>query len=552
MRDKPRILVVDDTPAHIKTLAEMLHRDYDLRVAINGAEALTIAMNELPDLILLDVMMPGMDGYEVCRNLKADEDTADIPIIFITVMSGDEDEATGLALGAVDYVTKPFEPSLVMARVRNHLELKRHRDHLEELVRIRTRKLRIANEKLCRHIVERKKSQMELLAAKQAAEAASSSKTEFLANMSHEIRTPMNGIMGMVSLMQTTGLTEEQQEYAAMALQSCDRLTRLLTDILDLSSLEARRVRIEKKILDIAEVMQQVADLYRPLAMETGVELRHNISPELQVKVLGDASRLQQVLTNIVGNALKFTRSGSVTMEACRLSSTKKGGLRVLFSVSDTGIGIPDDKIIKLFTAFSQVDEGYARQYQGAGLGLSICNRLVGLMGGSIVVESEPNVGTTIHFSVTFDMADAGDAAASPDGRHQPPAFKGVKALMAEDDHISGMVAAKFLTEAGISVMIVDDGKKVLDALRHGRFDLVLMDVQMPVMDGVEATRLIRNGDAGEDNRQVPIIAMTAYAQRGDRERFLKAGMNGYVPKPLPPDAFYRTIERVLGQDGQT
>jgi len=399
-------------------------------------------------------------------------------------------------------------------------------------------------------ITARKLAEGALLHAKEAAEAASQAKSEFLANMSHEVRTPINGFMGMLQLLQSTPLDAEQTEYVELARQSCTRLTRLLSDILDLSRVEAGKLSLQAKPFALAEVLDQVKGIFRPMAKQAGLRFECHLDPAVSGLVLGDSVRLEQVLMNLLGNAFKFTHSGSVTLEAYRLPPRAPGQCRVLFTIADTGIGIPDADIGKLFKPFSQVSEGFTRKYQGAGLGLVICKRLVELLGGTIAVDSEPGVGTTIFFCCTFQTQDAPQQAPGDDAPQLAQALAGRRILVAEDDRVSALVAARLLAKAGAEPTVVEDGQQALDALRREPFDLTLMDVQMPVLDGVEATRAIRNGAAGEAARTMPVLAMTAYAMTGDADAFLAAGMDGYVSKPATLEDLTRAVQAALAGRG--
>jgi PAS domain S-box-containing protein len=390
-------------------------------------------------------------------------------------------------------------------------------------------------------ISERKRIEEELLRAKQLAESASQSKSEFLANMSHEIRTPLNGIMGMLQLMQASELGREAREYAEVALKSCRRLNSLLGDILDLSRIEADRVDLVQKEFDFAEAMQSVAELLRNTAQEKGLGLEIRISEEVPATMVGDGARLQQILFNLVGNAVKFTAEGGVTVEASLLPIAGPRAHRLLIMVSDTGVGIPDHMLQAVFETFTQVDGSYARSYQGAGLGLPIVKRLLRLMGGTMAVASEKGEGTCFYLSLPFQCSctaedEDDNEALAEDG---PPAS--LRALVVEDDLVNRMTIKRILEKKGVEVESAEDGEKALEVLRRNSFDIIFMDIQMPVMDGIETTKRIRSMN---DKGGVPIIALTACAMAGDREKFLAAGMDDYLSKPVGMDDLERVLSR--------
>ncbi len=382
-------------------------------------------------------------------------------------------------------------------------------------------------------LAESKKNLLQLAMAKEAAENASKAKSEFLANMSHEIRTPLNGLLGMLQLLEGSVTQQDARDYVQLAIDASRRLTRLLSDILDLSKVEAGKMTIQSFPFDLLDTLKHIYELFRPLADQTGISLKLYLHPELPRFVVGDANRLQQVCNNLLGNAFKFTSSGAISLEAYPLPAEESGQQKILFAVSDTGIGISPEEFHQLFQAFSQVDNGFIKKDRGVGLGLHISQRLVELMGGSIDVASEPGSGSTFYFCISIGRTTA--LTPGSDTEHTAPRnpLKSASVLLVEDDEISSMVVRKQLEILGCSVRHVQNGKEALEALRELSFDLVLMDVQMPVMDGVAATIAIRNGEAGQNNTSIPIIALTAYAMIGDRQKMIDAGMNSYVAKPI-------------------
>jgi signal transduction histidine kinase/CheY-like chemotaxis protein len=397
---------------------------------------------------------------------------------------------------------------------------------------------------LARNFRERDILTRNLETAKTNAESANSAKSVFLANMSHEIRTPLNGIMGMLQLFKSTPLTAEQSEYVDAALQSSQRLTFLLSDILDLSMIEKGVLTFRHEPVEIASLVDSIRNLFTVAAKQAGIDLVLSVDPDVPQRIMSDPTRLQQLLTNLVGNAIKFTPKGSVRLSIHNLKPSPSGQCRLLFVVGDTGEGIPDDKISHIFSPFAQASEGYTRNYQGAGLGLAICSRLVDAIGGSISVSSQLGQGTDVYCSLTFDLVP-GDPVAIPDTRSddtQP--YYDMAILLAEDDQVSRMVAERLLSKSGCHVTCARDGREALDILKGDHFDLVVMDIQMPVMNGLESTRAIRNGEAGEWCRGIPIIAMTAYAMDSDRKRFNEAGMDDYIPKPVDNETLLETLRK--------
>ena len=520
-----RILVVDDDETiRLLARASLEAAGYAVSESPDDRSVRDAFLKTVPDLVLLDVILPGKDGFAVCGEIRALPYGMDVPIIMMTGLDDVESISKAYEAGATDFIVKPINWQILVYRVQYIL---RANHAFREL----------------------RSNEIRLLRAKEAAEAASLAKSQFLANMSHEFLTPMNGVLGMIQLLQHSELTPEQYEYTETAKKSGNDLVRLLSDILDLSKVEAHKLELESSRFNLRDMLSGTIDILLLQARECGLELGYLIDPGVPLLLQGDVGRLRQVLVNLVGNAIKFTPNGYVQIHI-QNNGEDSGSVTLRILVRDSGIGIAPDKLEQVFEPFTQADGSTTRKYGGSGLGLAICRQLVGLMGGTMGLESLEGKGSTFWFELKLKKQMTVDSLPTSlldlVGRFgkSGPAGTGLPVLLAEDDPTNLVVIRHFLEKLGCTVDVAVNGEEVLNALYDNEYALILMDCMMPVMNGYEATVAIRDQASTVRNHDIPIIALTANAMRDDSGKCLAAGMDDYLEKPLQLPLLVAMLER--------
>ncbi len=510
---KPKILIVDDLIENLISLEAVLDGfDAELVRAFSGEEALKLSMKDEFALVILDVQMPKMNGYETLEMMRQRKKTRYLPVIFVSAIhQSDLHIIKGIETGAVDFIPKPIIPDILKGKVRVFLDLYLQRKRLDFL------------------LDEMEEANVNLKIAKEKAEEATRTKSMFLANMSHEIRTPLNGVIGLSKLLQKTQLNYEQQELLGIITTSGENLLMIINDILDFSKIESGQIKLETITFNLESLIQNIFKLLNFRATEKGIKFNYYIPDNIPRDLYGDPFRINQILMNLVNNAIKFTHKGKVELRA-EMVDQKEETYRILFRVIDTGIGITEEGKTKLFKDFSQSESSITRKYGGTGLGLAISYNLVTLMNGEIGVESEYGKGSEFWFRISLKKAPEQKKGAE----EQLEISKDLKILLAEDNQFNQKISSLTLKHLGLECDIAANGKEAISMYEKDNYDLILMDMQMPEIDGIQATKIIREMEKENmDKKPVYITAVTANVLTEDKESCLLAGMNDFLSKPF-------------------
>jgi len=513
-----KILVVDDSLTIRMQIKGLLESEgYKVLLAEDGEKCLKTIKSEIPDIILLDIIMPGISGLDVCRTIKGDDKYKDIPILMLTHVSDSENKVAGLRSGANDYVTKPFVIEELNARIDSILKTKM----LEQ-------KLRFSRDK---------------------AHLLANSKSSFLANMSHEIRTPMNGIIAFTDLLLETNLETEQRKFIEALKRSGESLLVIINDILDFSKIESGNVVFEEIGFKIDQLLDDVTKLIAIKVGDKPIKVIKNIKKDVPTIFVSDPHRIKQVLLNILGNSAKFTQKGEISSYLW-IEQKKANRAFLHFEIKDTGIGIPEDKLEAIFELFTQADSSTTRKFGGTGLGLSISKKIAMAMGGDCWAKSELDKGSTFHFTGWCKIGSVDDIRQKKDENielEKVIAKNNLQIFLVEDNPVNQMVAKKMIENMGNNVQVAGNGKIAIEMFSNSNsaFDIIFMDMQMPEVDGITATKEIRKIEKkiGSEKR-IPIIAMTANVLPEHEKMCIKAGMNDFITKPINKTKIFNGIQK--------
>jgi signal transduction histidine kinase len=519
----PKVLIVDDTPANLIVMENLLEKeDCQLIMASSGEEALSQVMDHDFAIILLDVQMPGMDGFETAELIRGVQKSRDVPIVFVTALNNEKAYVfKGYEMGAVDFLFKPLDQSILTSKVNAFLRLDRQRKALEE------------------EVARRKATERELEKAKKEADFANQSKSDFLANMSHEIRTPMNAVLGYAQILQGKNLEADDNLSVSHILSSGNHLLTLINDILDISKIESGKMEVLLNDFDLTQMIYFLTGMFNPKCQEKDLDFKVEGVNEAPVWVNGDETKIRQVLINLLGNAVKFTDSGVVSLKI-----TVTNNDQYQFNVTDTGKGVSAEAQKSIFEPFQQDKEG--REKGGTGLGLAIAQGHVQAMGGQLELVSELGKGS--QFTLSLKLSPGMNISARKNEITDKkviclaPGYK-VKALVVDDVALNRDVLAKTLTEVGIVVLMAENGKEAVEMVQEFRPDIVFMDNRMPVMDGTEATRIIKSEFSSD---QVKVVTITAGVLTHQGKSNAEPDADGFISKPFQVEKLFECIKELL------
>ncbi len=509
------ILIVEDSTSSMEMIQDFLKEtNYRIAYAPNGKEALKKIKANNFDLFLLDIVLPDMEGYEICKTIKKDPSKKETPVIFITVKNDPESMKKGFEAGAVDYLIKPFHKEELLLRIKTHLDLKKSRE--------------------------------ELISAKEKAEQSEKLKMAFLSNMSHEIRTPMNSIIGFSELLQDKSLSEkERDEFINIIMDSGNQLLKIIDEILEISKQESNELKLENKLISLPAFFSEIKASFAPQLNKKPVKLILDIPEKSKDKIITDKSRLKQIFDNLLSNAIKFTDKGHITF-GYKLTGSSKN--QIEFFVSDTGIGIPKEKQAIIFERFVQVENPLTRKFKGTGLGLAIVKGLVEKMGGKIQVTSEPGKGSNFTFNIAAKPISAKNTTDSEDEHslnmeQYINRWKGKTALIADDVESILHFFKRALEKTGLKLLFASDGEETIKQFMNYKeiIDIAIIDIQMPKISGLDVAKAIR-----KENKTVPLIAQTGLALNFKPVDAQKAGFDNLIFKPIKLSELFSLLIKYL------
>ncbi len=590
MKQNATILVVEDSRTQAIELQFLLESNgYDVHVSHDGRQALHWLQSEIPDVIITDIVMPEVNGYELCRAVREDSRLSQVPVVLLTSLSAPDDVVEGLKCGADNFLIKPFEKKSLLSRLHYILinrdmrltkptsiglnivfDGKQHtitadRAQILDLFFSSFETALQKNHQLEATVRQLRETQDYLRQAKeevekamQRAKEANRAKSRFLSNMTHELRTPLSAVIGMSDLLFETELDFEQNEYVTAIKNSSENLLTLVDDILDLSRIESQRVEIEKVDFDIYAMLDLISGIFQKQTTDKGLSFAVNIDPEMPQYVVGDETRLRQILINLLSNAVKFTPSGQIDLNVKVIGNAKSATVSVRFEVSDTGIGIHKEQQQSLLEAFEQADNSSNRTFSGSGIGLAIVSRLIKLLGSEIEIDSKVNRGSTFAFQIDLDRAGKASVETlsrkslkpekNQDSRDMQPERTG-RIMIVEDNRVNQLLLSNIFKKFGCEIEIARTGREACDIIKQNgpEIDLIFMDLQMPVMDGLDATKEIRRlEDENEHGRRVPIIALTANDSEEDKAKCIACGMDDHLSKPFRKQLILECLNKWL------